>query len=79
MITVEDKYLSQVNEMSIIERVRRAEAMFRWSRDFLARSLIEASPELSESDLKWEIALRQYGADPSFRSLVRECRHRAPR
>jgi len=79
MSQVADKYRECIGAMSASERVRRAEEMFCWSRDFLARTIAEASPDISEADLKWEIALRQYGSSSAFQALVRECRSRASR
>ena len=79
MSRVEDKYRECVRAMSAAERIRRAETMFCWSRDFLIRSLAKASPKISEVDLRWEIAIRQYGESSAFRALVSECRSRAPR
>jgi len=79
MSHVDDKYRERIGAMSASERVRRAEEMFCWSRDFLARTLAEASPGISEADLKWEIALRQYGSSSAFQALVNECRSRASR
>ena len=79
MSSVDDRYRECVSAMSAAERVRRAETMFCWSRDFLARSLAEASPKISEIDLKWEIAIRQYGSSSAFQLLVSECRGRAAR
>jgi len=77
MIGTEEKYRQCVRAWSAAERVRRAESLFNWSRDFLARSIARSSPDISETELRWEIALRQFGSDPAFRELVRECRHRA--
>ena len=79
MSRVDDKYRECVGAMSVAERVRRAETIFCWSRDFLARSLAEASPNISEVDLRWEIAIRQYGSNSAFQALVSECRSRASR
>jgi hypothetical protein len=79
MSEVDGKYRECVGAMSASERVRRAEEMFCWSRDFLARTLAESSPGISETDLKWEIAIRQYGSSSTFKALVRECRSRASR
>lgn len=79
MSRVDDKYRECIGAMSASERVRRAEKMFCWSRDFLARTLAKASPSISEADLKWEIAIRQYGSSSAFRALVSECRSRASR
>jgi hypothetical protein len=58
--------------MSVVERVRRAEALLRWSRAYLARSILAARGPMSDKQLRREILLRQYGADPSARKLIDE-------
>lgn len=50
--------------MSISERVQRAEALLSWARGFIARQILAGQGPLPEDRLKWEIALRQSGADP---------------
>ena len=40
-----------------------------------AMTIAERGP-LSEERLEWEVALRQYGADPVTRSLIEEMRAR---
>jgi hypothetical protein len=69
---VEVEYLRRIRAMSSVERIRRVEALFRWSRDYLARSIVAASGSISEAALKREVALRQYGADPAVRKLIEE-------
>jgi hypothetical protein len=71
------EYRARIAAMSVSERVRRAEALFNWSRDCLARSILEARGPMSDRDLRCEIALRQYGADPAARQLIDELRTRA--
>ena len=77
MKSVEQAYNERVRSMSTPERMRRLSSLMKWSRDFIARSIVTEYPEISETDLKWEVAIRLYGSDPKFRELVRECRHRA--
>ena len=72
-------YRTRVEAMSVVERVRRAEALFCWTRDYLARTIAADSTSMSQYDLKWEVALRQYGADPTLRALIDGLRGRAPR
>jgi hypothetical protein len=67
-------YRARVDAMSIVERVRRAEELFNWSRDYVARSILAARGPMSDDDLKWEVALRMYGADPRIRELINEMR-----
>jgi hypothetical protein len=76
-MNVESEYRSLIDAMTVTERVRRAEALFRWSRDYLARSILAAHGPMSDARLKREIALRQYGSDPAVRRLIDELSTRA--
>ena len=69
---VELEYRTRIEGMSAVERVRRSEALLRWSRDYLARSILAAQGPMSDARLRREILLRQYGADPSARKLIDE-------
>jgi len=71
-VNVENEYSRLVDAMTVAERVRRAEALFRWSRDYLARSIRATQGPMSEDRLKREVALRQYGSDPAARRLIDE-------
>jgi hypothetical protein len=71
-MNVENEYSLLVDAMTFAERVRRAEALFRWSRDYLARSIRATQGPMSEARLKREVALRQYGSDPTARRLIDE-------
>ena len=73
------EYRARIDSMSVAERIRRAEVLFNWSRDFLARSIVAARGPMSDDELKWEIALRQYGANPVTKALIDELRSRASR
>jgi hypothetical protein len=68
--TVELEYRKRIDAMTIAERVRRAEDLLAWTRGFLARQILKERGPLSDERLKWEVALRQYGADPIARSLI---------
>lgn len=78
-MNVELEYRARIDAMSVVERIRRAEALFDWSRDYLARSILAERGPMSDDDLKLEIAVRQYGADPATRELIDELRNRASR
>ncbi len=78
-MNVELEYRECIRAMSVAERVRRAEELFDWSRDYLARSIIAARGPMSDEELKWEVAIRQYGANPAVRELIHELRTRASR
>jgi hypothetical protein len=62
--------------MSAVERIRRAEALFRWSRDYLARSIASEQGPMPDDLLKYKVALRQYGANPSAKRLIDELAQR---
>ncbi len=74
---VEAEYRARVDAMSVVERIQRTEALFNWSRDYIVRSIVQARGQVSERELKRELALRQYGADPATRELIDELRGRA--
>lgn len=78
-VNIEFEYRARVDSMSVVERIRRAEALFNWSRDYLARLIVAARGPLPDDELKWEIALRQYGANPATKELIDELRSRASR
>ena len=69
---VENEHRLLVDAMTVAERVRRAEALFRWSRDYLARSIHVTQGPMSEACLKRQVALRQYGSHPTARRLIDE-------
>ena len=77
--SVDDEYRVRIRAMTVAERIRRAETLFTWSRDFLARSILAARGPMPDDVLAWEVARRQYGADRQTRELVDELRNRAPR
>ena len=78
-MSVESEYRERIEAMSVAERIQRAEVLFGWSRDYLARSIIAARGPMSDDDLKWEVALRQYGANPDTTKLINELRSRVSR
>jgi hypothetical protein len=76
-MNVESEFRELIDAMTVAERVRRSEALFRWSRDYLARSILAAQGPMSEDRLKREVALRQYGSDPAARRLIHDWPGRA--
>ena len=75
---IELEYRERIDAMSASERIRRAEALFNWSRDYLVRSIVASKGPMSERDLRWELALRQYGTDPQSRAWINELQRHAP-
>lgn len=70
MSLVEDHYLHAVKRMTPAEKLARMHSLLNWSRDLYARQLREKLGEVSDERLKWEVALRQYGADSKTRALI---------
>ena len=78
-MSIETAYRARIAAMTVSERIRRAEELFNWSRGFLVRSITATRTSMPEADLKWEVALRQYGHDPATRTLIEELRGRDSR
>ena len=76
---VEALYRERIARMTIAERVQRAAALFEWSRGFVARQVVAEIGALPGERLKWEVALRLYGADPRARSMIERMLSRASR
>ena len=74
--TIDLEYWKRVDAMTIAERVQRAGDFLAWARGFIARQILEERGPLSAERLKWEVALRQYGADPIARALIEGIRDR---
>jgi hypothetical protein len=77
--TVEALYRERIDRMTIADRVQRSAALFEWSRGFVARQIVAELGQIPRERLKWEVALRQYGADPMARSMIRRMIDRASR
>jgi hypothetical protein len=67
---IEQHYQSRMESLSAKERVERSMAMFQWTRELLGRSIVAELGPISAERLKWEIAMRQYGADPAARAMI---------
>jgi hypothetical protein len=72
---VEKEYQARMNALSPAERVARSAAMFQWARETLARTITAEMGAMSADRLKWEVALRQYGAEPAIRAMIEELLH----
>lgn len=59
-----------MDALSPVERMERCAAMLKWSRDMLARRIVEEAGPMSAEQLKWEVAKRMYGADPKARAMI---------
>ena len=67
---VEQEYQASMDALSPMERVERCMAMLQWTRELLGRQIQEESGPMSAERLKWEVARRLYGADPTARAMI---------
>ncbi|NQT36260.1 MAG: hypothetical protein HQ581_02160 [Planctomycetes bacterium] len=67
---VQQRFQASIDALSPYERVQRATAMFQWSREIIARRVLAQLGPMDPERLKWEVALRQYGADPRTRAMI---------
>ena len=67
---IQQRYQARIDALPACERMQRATAMFQWSREIIARRILAELGPMSSERLKWEVALRQYGADPRTRALI---------
>ena len=70
MSKIESEYRSRIYALTGRERVSRSLAMLQWTRESLARQIVAEKGDLSDERLKWEVALRLYGADPTTRRMI---------
>jgi len=67
---VEHQYDLRMDALSPQERIARSVAMLKWTRDLLARQVTAELGTISDERLKWEVAKRLYGADPTTRAMI---------
>ena len=67
---IEQHYQSRIDLLSAKERVDRCAAMLQWTRELLGRQIVAESGPMSEVRLKWEVAMRLYGADAAARAMI---------
>jgi hypothetical protein len=67
---IEQQYQSRMDALSPRERLARCTAMLKWTRDLIARRVIDELGEMPDERLKWEVAQRMYGADPAAKALI---------
>ena len=70
MDTVQEEYDRRNSAMTPAERVAKSAAMFEWSREIIRRRIVAEHGELSAEELKWRVALHQYGDQPQVRELI---------
>jgi hypothetical protein len=64
--------------MPVHERVARAASMFVWARGVIRREILSRSGPLPDERLKWETAMRLYGADATARALIQRMLDHVP-
>lgn len=67
---IEQLYLERMNQLTMVERVARSAAMFQWTRDLLARQVVQEMGPMSPEQLKWEVAKRVYANEPLILSFI---------
>ena len=69
-LSVEQQYNSRMDALSPQDRIARCAAMLKWTRDLLARQVTAELGAISEERLKWEVAKRMYGSDPTVKAII---------
>ena len=67
---VEQHYTSRMDALSPQERLARSVAMLKWTRDLLARQVTAELGAISDEHLKWEVAKRMYGSNPTTKAMI---------
>jgi len=70
MSFVEEAYSRAMDAMPPGERVARVELMLQWTRNLLARQVVAELGDVGPARVKWEVAMRMYGADPRMKRLL---------
>lgn len=66
----ECQFRAAQDALPVHARVARAASMFSWARGMIRRDILSRRTDLSAEQLKWETALRLYGADAMSRRLI---------
>lgn len=72
MSLVETMYRAAVDRMTPADKIARMVEMNRWAHGHIARQVTEEQGPQSSEALKWEVALRLYGRNPTCRRLIEE-------
>ena len=70
MSEIQRVYQASMDALRSQDRVARSVAMFHWSRELIARQILAASEPMSIERLKWEVAMRMYGANSRARETI---------
>ena len=68
--SVEARFRAAQDALPAHARVARAAAMFLWARELIRREIRARQGGLSAEQVKWESAMRLYGADAASRRLI---------
>ena len=78
MNVVEREYYERIAAMTPKQRVARAAALLQWARQLMARQIVADGGPVRPERLKWLVALRQYGSDPTVRAMIERILERVP-
>ena len=67
---VVSRFRAAQDALPVHVRVARAASMFVWARGVIRRQILAREGSLSTERLKWETAMRLYGADATSRGLI---------
>ncbi len=67
---IDIEYQRRVDAMSIREKVERSAAMLAWTRQQMASRIRQQSPELTDEQLKWHVALTLYESEPAVVAMI---------
>ena len=75
---IELKYQERIDAMTPKERIARAASLFQWTRETIARQIIAKSGPMDSEQLKWRVAMRQYGGDKTTREMIQKVLDNVP-
>lgn len=75
---IELKYQERIDAMTPKERVARAASLFQWTRETIARQIVAKSGPMDFEQLKWRVAMRQYGSDKTTREMIQKVLDNVP-
>ena len=67
---IDIEYQRRMDAMSIREKVERSAAMLAWTRQQIASRIRQQSPELTDGQLKWHVALKLYESEPAIVAMI---------
>jgi len=70
MTVIQEQYEFEIAKLTPVERMARSVAMLKWSRDLIARQILESNEHTSPEQLKWLVALRMYQSQPQIKTMI---------